>query len=256
MRGLPWPLPALLAWCSGWLVFWLVTVVAAGPAVAGFGAAVLVSGVWAWWQERRWRQFMVLAGFPASALVLLTGAVAALPGWMWLLPLAVLLLLYPLQAWRDAPLFPTPEGALAALPELAPLAPGASILDAGCGTGAGLRALREAYPQAQLFGIERSWPLRLWCAWRCPWAQVRQGDIWAADWSGYDMVYLFQRPESMPRAAAQARAQLKPGAWLVSLEFEATELQAHAQLQTPRDKTLWVYRLKNSLHARSTNPLN
>jgi hypothetical protein len=72
---------------------------------------------------------------------------------------------------------------------------------------------------------------------------VRQGDIWRADWSAYDMVYLFQRPESMPRAVAKARAELKPGAWLVSLEFEATELTAQAQLTAPGGKPVWLYRI-------------
>jgi hypothetical protein len=81
-------------------------------------------------------------------------------------------------------------------------------------------ALRAAYPTARLVGIEWSWPLRLVCALRCPWAQVRQGDIWRADWRPYDLVYLFQRPESMPRALAKAAAQMRPGSWLVSLEFE------------------------------------
>jgi hypothetical protein len=98
-----------------------------------------------------------------------------------------------------------------------------------------------AYPAAQLQGLEWSWPLRFVCALRCPWARVRRGDIWKADWSGYDMVYLFQRPESMPRATAKARAELKPGAWLVSLEFEATQLQSHAQFAAPGGRMVWMY---------------
>jgi hypothetical protein len=76
---------------------------------------------------------------------------------------------------------------------------------------------------------------------RCPWARVRHGDIWLADWSGYDMVYLFQRPESMTRAVIKA-AELREGAWLVSLDFEATHLIATAQYRTPGGKMVWVYR--------------
>jgi hypothetical protein len=48
---------------------------------------------------------LIAAGFPLS--LALTGA-AGLPAWAWLVPLALLLLVYPLNAWRDAPLFPTP----------------------------------------------------------------------------------------------------------------------------------------------------
>ena len=55
------------------------------------------------------------------------------------------------------------------------------------------------------------------------------------------MVYLFQRPESMPRAVAKARAELKPGAWLVSLEFMAQELQHQASVQTVEGKPVWLY---------------
>ena len=49
--------------------------------------------------------------------------------------------------------------------------PGAHVLDAGCGLGHGLQALRRAYPQAQLHGMEWSWPLRLLCGVVCPLGQ-------------------------------------------------------------------------------------
>jgi hypothetical protein len=166
-----------------------------------------------------------------------------LPAWAWLLPLFLLLLIYPLNAWRDAPLFPTPVDALKGLAVKAPLASGALVLDAGCGLGDGLKALRAAYPQASLHGLEWSWPLRGLCALRCPWARVRHGDIWQADWSNYAMVYLFQRPESMPRAVAKAREQLRAGAYLVSLEFEALALTPFAVLKTIQDKPVWIYRM-------------
>jgi SAM-dependent methyltransferase len=207
-------------------------VLALGLASALGVAASLLGDSW-------WRRVMIGLGFPLS--LLLTQA-ASLPAWVWLLPLLALLLIYPLNAWRDAPLFPTPGHALKDLAAQAELATGALILDAGCGLGDGLKALRSAYPQAQLSGIEWSWPLRALCAMRCPWANVHQGDIWMVDWSGFDMVYLFQRPESMPRAVAKAGAELKPGAWLVSLEFEAQHLRAHAVLQTVQGKPVWVYR--------------
>lgn len=137
---------------------------------------------------------------------------------------------------------PTPEHALDALANHAPLTAAARVLDAGCGLGHGLHALRRAYPQAQLHGLEWSWPLRWLCALRCPWARVRRGDIWQADWSAFDLVYLFQRPESMGRAGAKARAELRPGAWLVSLEFALPHTQAHAHMRTPGGKMVWLYR--------------
>ena len=77
---------------------------------------------------------------------------------------------------------------------------------------------------------------------RLPWARITRGDIWAADWSGYHMVYLFQRPESMPRASQKAQQELRAGAWLASLDFEAAELIPTARYTAPNGKTVWLYR--------------
>jgi hypothetical protein len=151
--------------------------------------------------------------------------------------------LYPVHAWRDAPLFPTPVDALQSLAVEAPLPAGALVLDAGCGLGHGLSALRAAYPAARLHGIEWSWPLRWLCALRCPWAEVHQGDLWGADWSTYSLVYLFQRPESMARAVEKASAEMRAdGCWLVSLEFEAPHWRPARVIDLPDGRKLWLYR--------------
>src|SRR6185369_12336878 len=91
------------------------------------------------------------------------------------------------------------------------LPPGASVLDAGCGLGHGLQALRAAWPQARVAGIERSGALAFLSRLRCPWARVERGDMWAASWAAHDLVYLFQRPESMARAFAKAESEMRSG---------------------------------------------
>lgn len=236
---LRWPLPALLTWGAAWAVFSVLQrlgmpgIAALLLATAGSTAGSLLGATW-------WRRGLIAAGFPLS---LALSGTAALPAWTWLLPLALLLLVYPLNAWRDAPLFPTPAGALQDLAAAIALPDGAQVLDAGCGLGHGLQALRLAYPQARLHGLEWSWPLRAVCALRCPWARVRQGDIWRADWAPYALVYLFQRPESMPRALAKAQAQMAPGSWLVSLEFEVVGVVASGRLQAPDGRAVWLYRV-------------
>ncbi|WP_394788904.1 class I SAM-dependent methyltransferase [Rhodoferax sp.] len=236
---LPWPLPALLAWGGAWALFVLLQqlalsgVAALVLATAAGAACSLLGASW-------WRRGLIAAGFPLS--LALSGTVA-LPAWAWLLPLALLLLVYPLNAWRDAPLFPTPVRALQDLAAAAPLPAEALVLDAGCGLGDGLLALRLAYPQARLQGLEWSWLLRALCGLRCPWARVRQGDIWQADWSGYALVYLFQRPESMARALAKAQAQMAPGSWLVSLEFEVAGVEPTTRLEAPDGRPVWLYRV-------------
>jgi SAM-dependent methyltransferase len=243
----PWPLPALLSWALAWGLC-LALRSSAAPLWAvlalptALGAVLALLPVVA---NTPWRRVFVAGGFPLSALAL--GQGSGLPAWAWLAPLGLLLLAYPVNAWRDAPVFPTPRGALGDLPQHAPLPAQARILDAGCGLGDGLAELHRAYPTAELHGIEWSWPWRLVCGLRCPWASVRRADMWTADWSGYDLVYLFQRPESMPRAVDKARRELKPGAWLVSLEFEAIDahgvpLQPHARLTLPGGRPVWMYR--------------
>ncbi|MCP5282276.1 MAG: class I SAM-dependent methyltransferase [Rhodoferax sp.] len=236
---LPWPLPAVLVWAVGWLVFRGGAALGLAPSTA-LVCAVLAGLLLSLAGNSGWRRLIMAAGFPVSLVA--TGA-AAVPNAIWLLLLAVLLLFYPFKAWRDAPLFPTPSGALDGLPARLPLPDGALVLDAGCGLGDGLRALHAAYPQAQLHGLEWSWPLRAACAWRCRWARVRQGDIWQADWQPYAMVYLFQRPESMARAAAKAAAQMRDGAWLVSLEFPIAGQGADIEQVLPDGRSLWAYRL-------------
>ena len=234
-----WPLPAMLAWTLAWLLFKLLAGQGAGLALAAASALGVACSLWG---ESWWRRLLIGAGFPLSlAISLASAGSTAMPAWAWLLPLGLLLLVYPINAWRDAPLFPTPLDALQELPRHMPLPAGALILDAGCGAGDGLRALHAAYPEATLHGLEFSWPLRFLSALRCPWARVRHGDIWLADWSGYDMVYVFQRPESMTRAIIKG-AELRNGACLVSLEFAATQLLPSAHYRAPGGRMVWIYR--------------
>ena len=236
-----WPLPALLAWAAGWLAMTLLARAAVVPAAAAVGAGVLVSAVPAVLAATFWRRVIVVGGFPLSLLA--SRGCAALPAWTWLLPLAALALAYPVTAWRDAPMFPTPRDALAGLDRHIALPPSASILDAGCGLGHGLQALRSIWPQARLTGIEWSWPLAIATRLRCPWAHVARGDMWRASWAGHDLVYLFQRPESMARALAKADAEMARGGWVVSLEFEATGRAPHARITLPSGRPVWIYRI-------------
>lgn len=234
--GWPWPLPALLAWSAGWGL-WLAAQALGTPPAIGWLVALLGSLALAWRCQGTWRRLIAGLGFPLSALVLVpTGA---WPAWLWLLLALPLLLAYPLRAWRDAPLFPTPADALLGLDQVVP--PPASVLDAGCGLGHGLAALRSVWPQARLHGVEWSPLLARLAAWRCPGAHIRRADMWATSWAGHDIVYLFQRPESMARAHTKAARELAPGAWLVSLEFAVPGAVPVACLQGGGRKPVWVY---------------
>jgi SAM-dependent methyltransferase len=220
---------------------WLA--VGAAGASAGWAllAGTLAGAGLAWPCRGNWRRLLAAAGFPLSAAAL--GPAAAWPAWAWLLLLLPLLVLYPLRAWRDAPFFPTSASALQGLADVVGTPTPRQVLDAGCGLGHGLAALRQTWPGARLHGVE--WSVLFWAlaALRCPWAQVRRGDMWGCNWSDMDLVYLFQRPESMGRAWQKARAEMRPGTWLVSLEFAVPGEMPLACLQGPGRRPVWVYRL-------------
>lgn len=240
----PWPLPALCAWALAWLTWALLLWAGVAPAIAlalgaGVGAVVALRCGGAW------RCGIAAAGFPLSAWAL--GGASAWPSWAWLALLLPLLLAYPLRAWRDAPFFPTPAGALAGLDGV--VGNPHHVLDAGCGLGHGLRALHRLWPQARMQGVEWSPLLAVLARWACPWARVQRGDMWAQTWAGQDLVYVFQRPESMARVWAKASAELAPGAWLVSLEFAVPGVLPQALLQQPGQRPLWVYRAARSTGA-------
>lgn len=244
---LKWPLPALLSWVACWS-FFLVAESLGVPPAAALALAAALGVVLGLVGTTNWRRAFIAAGFPLSLAA--SGLAGAPPAWAWLLPLGLLAVLYPLHTWRDAPLFPTPPGALEGLAQLAPLPDGARIVDAGCGLGDGLRELRREYPRQSIEGWEWSWPLRFVCAWRCRFARVSRADIWAADWSPFAMVYLFQRPESMARAAEKAMRELQPGAWLASLEFDAPGLAASKVLECADGRRVWLYRVPMRKRAR------
>ena len=241
---LRWPLPALLAWAAAWLAMPALARSGALPPGGAMAAGMLVGALPALAGRAGlgfWRRAIVAGGFPLALAA--AGLGTALPAWGWLLPLALLLAAYPIGAWHDAPVFPTPRGALSGIGAHIALPPGASVLDAGCGLGHGLRALRAAWPQARVAGIERSGALALAARLCCRWARVARGDMWSASWAAHDLVYLFQRPESMARALAKAEAEMRPGSWLVSLEFAVPGRAPHAVLHGPGGRPALLYRL-------------
>jgi len=238
--ALPWPLPAVLAWVLAW-ASWRVGLAVGLPAPLAWGAALAIGAALALACQGLRRRLLAAAGFPVLTLAL--GSLPVLPAWGWGLMALPLLALYPVGAWRDAPFFPTPRNALAGLDAVPGLTAATRLFDAGCGLGHGMQALHQLWPTAQTAGLERSRLLRWAAAWRCPWAQVMGGDMWAHPWAGYDLVYVFQRPESMAKAYAKAQADMAAGSWLVSLEFAVPEVQADACLSAPGRRDVWVYRV-------------
>jgi hypothetical protein len=247
MKFMTWPIPALLAWGSSWLLFKGLQVVGLSEAIA-FIVATCLGGFLSALAHTPMRKALIVLGFPLSMAA--SSATLSVPPIGWLLLMGLVVLVYPRKAWRDAPLFPTPKRALREMQQHITLPAGARILDAGSGLGDGLLALRDAFPRAELHGVEMSWPLRILSAMRCSFAKIRQGDIWLVDWRSFDMVYLFQRPESMPRAVEKAEAELRRGAWLISLEFEAIDLVPSAILTCRDGRPVWMYQVPFNRRAK------
>ena len=235
-----WPLSALLSWSVAWGLFTAMRSAGLAAPLALVLAAAVGAGL-ALLHGQRWRRLIAALGFPVS--LLMTGLPVELPAWAWLLSLAVLALLYPRRTWDDAPLFPTPHGALSQLAALPPLPAGARVLDAGCGLGHGLRELRTAFAAAHIEGIEWSRPLALLARWRCRFARIHHGDMWAQDWQPFALVYVFQRPDTMARVWAKACAEQAAGAWLVSLDFKVPGQAPWVQHALPRGHSVWIYRI-------------
>jgi len=93
-----WPLPAVLTWLAAWGLFTgllhngLSPLLALACACALGVVASLLGSSW-------WRRLMIGLGFP---LLLAVSGALSLPAWAWLLPLLLLLLIYPLNVWRAA----------------------------------------------------------------------------------------------------------------------------------------------------------
>ena len=202
-------------------------------------AGMIAGAALAWFNKGRRRRLIAALGFPLSAWLL-----AALDGQLnagaWLAALLPMALFYPVRTWRDAPFFPTPGTALRGL-EAVVLPPPRRLLDAGCGLGHGLVALQRLWPEAVLHGVEWSAPMAWLSARRVPRAQVQRGDMWQQSWAGLDLVYLFQRPETMARAWAKASAEMSAGAWLASLEFAVPDVRPHATLDAGIGRPVHVY---------------
>ncbi|MBH9552760.1 class I SAM-dependent methyltransferase [Inhella gelatinilytica] len=184
------------------------------------------------------RRWITLLGLPvAYGLVS-----AAIPAWIWLLSAVLILVLYPPNRWGEAPLYLTPASALSGVGLQLQLPSGGRGLDAGCGSGAGLRALRREWPQLVWSGTEASALLAQWTRWRCPWATIRCGDLWLDDWRSETLVYVFLRPESMEKVREKARAELQPGACLLSLDFPLPDVKPSASWPAGGRHRLYLYR--------------
>ncbi|TNE85325.1 MAG: class I SAM-dependent methyltransferase [Deltaproteobacteria bacterium] len=156
--------------------------------------------------------------------VLLTPAWLIPQPWSLVWQLVVLLLAVPalMYSWRHAPWQPTPRAELERLVALLALTPDQRFCDLGAGDGR-LVLWVHAATGAHCVGIEAS-PLQ-WLVARVRLAlqggqgtEVRLGDLYEADLSEFDVLYVWGTAYSVgtPAFAEAMKAHARPGARLVS----------------------------------------
>jgi len=78
VRGLTWPLPAVVVWLAAW--GWWVVFVALGLGTGLAGLLATATGVLgSLWGETRWRRVFIALGFPLSWLF--SAGLAPVPAW-------------------------------------------------------------------------------------------------------------------------------------------------------------------------------
>ena len=216
---MPPALKALLAQLAG---FAAAIALARSGALGGLwplvsAQAVVAATVAAGLRSARWWLPIHLGFLPLA--VLAQGA-GIHPGW-YLGGFVTLVLVYWTSFRTQVPLYLSNAATAAAVAKLLPDGP-ARMLDIGAGTGALLRPLAQARPDCRFTGVElapATWAIgRLLLRGHAN-VEWQRGDLFAPDWSGYDLVYAFLSPVPMPAVWAKAIAEMRPGSLLVSNSF-------------------------------------
>ncbi len=210
---------------------------AAGQGVAAALAAHLL-GAERWWLP-------IHLAF-APALVAASGLALA-PGW-YLAGFVLLALVYWSTFRSRVPLYLSNAATAEALLALLPRDEGLRVVDLGAGTGALLRRLAAARPDARFLGIEHAplpWLLaRLATRGRAN-CTVARGDFWRHGLADCDVAYAFLSPVPMARLWEKARAEMRPGTLLVSNGFPVPAVAPGRLIEVGdgRRTRLYCYRL-------------
>jgi hypothetical protein len=152
---------------------------------------------------------------------------------------ALCLSLLVFQIVTGVPPMPSSESEAAdvvALLRQANLPPQAIVYELGSGWGSLVMTLAQAFPEAQIRGIEMS-PLPYWVARlrtrKLANVSLRRANFYACDLSDAHAVTCYLMIKPMPKLAALLDRMLKPGTAVVSLTFWFREREVVASRQGP-----------------------
>lgn len=181
----------------------------------------------------RWRglaSWWVVIQFAFPILIFTTQRLH-LPSWLFLAAFLFSVALYWTTFRTQVPFFPSGEGAWKSVADLLPSGDPIRFVDIGSGFGGVVLHFSGQRPRSEFTGVEIA-PL--------PWlasvlrarmkgsrARFLRKDYRAIDFSAYDVVFAYLSPAAMSELWDKARAEMRPGALLLSYEFPVPGAEPH-----------------------------
>lgn len=198
----------------------------------------------AWWRRMpRWWLWIHFLFAPALVFLL----ALRFPSWIYLLLFGAMLALYWQTFRTQVPFYPSTAAVRDAVAGLLPAGP-AHCVDLGSGFGGLVLDLAARRPECIMSGIELA-PL----PWLCSVVRARlsgsrarfaRGDYAQLDFGQYDVVFAYLSPAAMPALWSKARAEMRPGALLLSYEFAIPGVPPLLSLcPGPGDEKLYGWRI-------------
>lgn len=216
------------------MLFW------AGLVLQCLAAALLTRtlGLPVWW---------VWIGLLFPAAVSLSLNAGELPAWPFGIAFVVLYLFFSNTARERVPLYLTNRPTSEALLSLMLQRNARRFIDLGSGLGGVVRSLDGEGRHAS--GVESApmvWLISVLLSKLKRRGHILRQDIWSADISDEDIVYVFLSPEPMPALYAKARREMKPGSLLVSNSFAVPGVTPDEtwELSDRRKTRLYLYEMK------------
>lgn len=211
--------------------------------------AAVVAGMLTYQSELpRWWILIQILFMPAAAMVYSL----ALPAWIFLLALMVLVAVFGGVFSSRVPLYLSGVSACEVLERLMPAERNLYFLDLGCGTGSVLHYLDQRFPFGMFQGVETA-PIPFVICWlrsKIGRAQfkVMYTDMWKINLARYDVVYAFLSPQPMPDLWQKVQREMRPGSLFISNSFAVPGVEPDEviELGAGRATALFVWRIKNN----------